>query len=379
MKIRAVVLDLTGEAMDWLDQHGDEEHLELCEVLTLDEDSPIPLSDLNMYDNWDILLVFERGVRDRVAQILKHIGIRGDKVIYPLDEIEGSLYEKKKLSTYIFDDGIGSIIDYISHRKTGDKYSMVSADGISYVNVSTDNVILPEMIMTKRNWAWEDMELFHMLSREYFTFDKTQNIFCDIGANIGTTCIYFKKKLDKNIRILAFEPSHENYKLLKINALLNDIDISEDQMINVGLSDRNETVPISYNLKNPGGSSVLSVESDIKEDVNLVSFDDYLCKSAIDPGEIKYIWIDVEGYEARFLAGARKTLEQINVPVFMEFIPRFYSARKSEFDLLMREIENNFRYFICKDEIGLGKQPVDRLRKEQDNIGLAWDLFLLKE
>ncbi len=379
MKIRAVVLDLIGDAMDWLNLHGDEEHLELCEILTLDESSPIPLSDLNMYDNWDILLVFERGVREKIAQILKHLGIQEDKVIYPLDEIEGSLYKNKELAAYIFDDGIGSIINYVSHRKSGDKYAMVSADGITYVNASSDNVILPEMILTKRNWALEDMELFYALSQEYFSFDKTQSIFCDIGANIGTTCIYFKKKLDKSIRILAFEPSRENYKLLKTNAVLNDIDISEDLMINVGLSDRNETVSISYNLNNPGGSSVIFKESDVKEDVKLVSFDDFLSDNAIDPKEIKYIWIDVEGYEARFLAGARKTLKQINVPVFMEFIPRFYSDRKNEFDLLMREIENSFRFFICKDELDLGKQPVERLRKEQDNIGLSWDLFLLKD
>ena len=379
MKVKAVVLDLTGTAMNWLDIHGNEEHLELCEILTLDNRSPIPLQDLNNYDNWDILLVFEQGVRDKVRQLLWHIGVPDNRVLYPLDEVEGSLYDNRSLSTYIFDESIGNLLAYISKRKSDEKYAMVSSDDLTYINVSTDNVILPEMLISGRNWAYEDMVLFYKLSNKYFQFENDQIFFCDIGANIGTTSIYFKKKIDRDISIMAFEPSSENYKLLRINALINDIDISKHMFINEGLSDRRENIIISYNSSNPGGSSVIKNIYDIKEEAHLVSFDEYLRENSIDPKSLKYLWIDVEGYEARFLAGARDTLERINIPVFMEFIPRFYMERQDEFDMLMNEMERHFQYFICKEELDNGKQPIGRLRQEQYNKTLSWDLFLLKE
>ncbi len=379
MKVRALVLDLTGNAMEWLNSHGNEEHLEICEVITFDDDSPIPIWDLNKYDCWDYLLVFENGVTDKVKQILNHAGISDERIIFPLDNAENSMYDKRAVTTYIFDENMKLILDYISHRKSGEKYTMITVEDLAYVNVSTDNVILPEMILTGRNWAYKEMKLFYALASKYFKFDDKQNIFCDIGANIGTTCIYFKKKLDPDVRIMSFEPSLENYKLLRINALLNDIDVSLHGFHNLGLSDKTGKASISYNLNNPGGSTLISGHKGKTEDICLVSFDDFLGKNGIGPEEIKYLWVDVEGYEGRFLAGAGKTLEKMNAPVFMEFIPRLYSGRKDEFELYINELEKNFGYYICADFPDAGKQPVSNLKNVKDNIELSWDLFLLKE
>lgn len=377
-RIKAVVLDLVGYAMDWLNAFGNEDNLELCEIITLDESSPIPLWELNNYDNWDYLLVFENGVNERVRHLLEHIGIDEKRVIYPLGDVGGSLYEHRFISSYIFREYIGKMLDYYSHRKDGEKYAMVSVEDMSYINVSSDNVILPEMIRTEKNWAYDDLKLFHRLSHEYFEFDDTQDIFCDIGANIGTTCIYFKEKLDRDVCIMAFEPSSENYKLLKVNFMLNNIEIVDHMLVNKGLSDKKSVAELSYTPYNPGASSLLAYGSDAKEMVELVSFDEYLEENNVDAARLKYLWIDVEGYEARFLAGANKTLDCINVPVFIEFIPRFYMGKEGEFDLLMSELKKHFQYFICKDELDKGKQSIDRLRKEQNNFELMWDLFLFK-
>ncbi len=376
--ISAVVLDLTGNAMEWLDDHGNEDHLEICELITLDDNSPVKIWELYDYDNWDVLLVFEKGVRERTQNLLDKIGINSASVIYPLD-VEGSLYDNREISAYIFDDNIRRTLEYVSHRKSGEKYTMVTADGLAYVNASTDNTILPVMLNSRKNWAAKEMSLFYSLSYEYFSFSDEQEIFCDIGANVGTTCIYFKKKLDENITILAFEPSTENFKLLKINALLNDIDISMHLFINAGVSDRSEDAVISFNPINPGGSSIVNDNSDIKEKVTLISFDDFLTDNNVDISRLKYLWIDVEGYEARFLAGARRTLKQTNIPIFMEFIPRFYAAKSGEFELLINELEASFRYFICVQHSDAGKQAISVLRDYQNDDSIEWDIFLLKD
>ena len=55
-KIKAVAFDLTGGALDWLNQFADEDHMDLCEIITLDDDSPIAIADLPMYDNWTFFL-----------------------------------------------------------------------------------------------------------------------------------------------------------------------------------------------------------------------------------------------------------------------------------------------------------------------------------
>lgn len=378
MKVKTVVLDIVGNALEWLDQYGDEDHMEVCEILTLGEDSPIPVWELNNYGGWDYMLVFEAGIREYVNRLLRELDISDDKVLFPLD-ITGSLLENRHLSCYIFGDYIRNILRYLSYESDGGRYAVVNIPDFTYINVSSDYVILPAMIKDQKNWSESDMILFHALSCEYFDFNDKQDIFCDIGANIGTTCIYFKKKLDPDIKILAFEPSKENYKMLVANALLNDIDITGHRFVNKGLSDVCTSAYLNYNPTNPGGSFLDSKISENTDKIELITFDDYIKENSIDPGRLKYLWIDVEGHEARFLAGASETLSQIKAPIYMEFIPKFYHDREGEFDLLITELGKHFSSFICAQDPGRGKLPIESLYKERNNLSLQWDLFLLKD
>ena len=373
-KIKAVAFDLTGDALEWLNQFADEDHMELCEIITLDDDSPIAIADLPKYDNWDILLVFENGVRSQVEILLNKIGISRDRIVYPKDMED----KNAVIASYIFKGEIRKLLRYYSYRPEGYKYGMSYADGFTYVNAVTDDVILPRMIFDRVNWAKDDMENFHRIAHEHFTFNKEQVLFCDIGANIGTTCIYFKKKIDPDVKILAFEPSEQNHRLLRVNALLNEIDENDCTFVKKGVSDKTCSASFSYDPENPGGSSVVLEGSDVLDKVELISLDDFFESSELNPQMIKYIWIDVEGFEARLLAGAHNIIKQINVPIFMEFIPRFYSQKEGEFEFLMKELESQFNNYICMQEIEKGIQPISCLREEQNNNSLEWDLFLLK-
>lgn len=377
MKIQAVVFELTDIAMQWLDVNGNEEHMDICEVITLGDDSPIPIWELVLYDNWDILLVFERGVRLQVESILVKSGIDLKRVIYPLD-IEGSMVEHIDMAFYIFKEDMRRLLKYASYRREGNKYAMVSADGLSYVNASSDNVILPEMVKSGTNWARNEMELLFRLSNEHFRFEKKQDIFCDIGANIGTTCVYFKKKLDPDIKIIAFEPSPENYKLLKINFFLNDIDPNDHHIVPFGVSDEDSMGMVEYNPVNPGGTSVSRDSYGSGDEIRLIRFDRYIEENDIDVERIKYFWVDVEGFEARFLKGASDTLKRSNAPMFMEFIPKFYAERPDEFELLINELSSQYTSFICAQDRGSKKQPISVLRDKQNDMSLEWDLFLIK-
>ena len=165
-KIKAVAFDLTGNALNWLNQFADEDHMELCEIITLDDDSPIAVGDLPKYDNWDVLLVFENGVRDQVETLLDKIGIPKDRVVYPMDMED----KNASIASYIFKGAIRELLRYYSYRPEGYKYGMSYAEGFTYINAVTDDVILPGMIFDKANWAREDMENFRKLAHEHFTF-----------------------------------------------------------------------------------------------------------------------------------------------------------------------------------------------------------------
>ena len=161
-KIKAVVFDVTGNALKWLDQFGDEDHLELCEVITLEDDSPMPISDLPLYDNWDILLVFENGVRDQIDTLLSKLNIPRERVIYPMD-IET---EDVVLSSYIFRGPVRRLLRYFSYRLEDYKYALSSAEGLTYINAASDNYILPGMIFEQSNWAKDEMVNFCRMAKE---------------------------------------------------------------------------------------------------------------------------------------------------------------------------------------------------------------------
>ncbi len=377
-KIRVAVFDLTYGAKEWIEKFCNEDHMEVCEYITMDEDSQIQITELPQYDNWDYLFVFEMGFRDMVKELLTRLVIPEEKIIYPLD-METTLPENYSIYMYLFKDMAYRLAKYRSFREDGEKYVVASTDNLYFMNLSSDDSILPTTYLGGDVWAQDEMRLFHELSNKYFEFDDKQDLFCDIGANIGTTCIYFRRNLDSKVSILAFEPSQENYKMLQINAILNDISMSENTFVPMGLSDETAEGIITFNPDNPGGSSLLNNGVGKQEKILLTTFDDYLEQAGIDPSRIKYLWVDVEGYEARFLKGAEKTMARINAPVFMEFIPKFYKNKSEEFDLLMKEIEKHFVSFICAQFPQEGKIPVKRLWEEQDNENISWDLFFLKE
>ena len=161
--------------------------------------------------------------------------------------------------------------------------------------------------------------------------------------------------------------------------MLNGIDPDDHYFVRKGLSDVCAGGSLNYNPENPGASSLSVGGEGTKEDIELVTFDSYLNDNSISPDAIRYMWIDVEGYEARFVAGAHETLSRINVPIFMEFTPRFYTGREGEFDLLINGLKEHFRSFICAQDPGRGKMLIERLEEEKNNETLQWDLFLLKD
>lgn len=257
------------------------------------------------------------------------------------------------------------------------EYGMVSVEGLSYVNYATDTLIMGSMYNTGKNWACDDMLRFYELSREYYPSKAGRGLFFDIGANIGTTSIYFKKKIDKDIQIIAFEPSDKNYKMLDINMRLNDIDGEDFCLEKMALSDQEGECAFSYDEYNSGGSGLVFEKSLCNETmVKTISLDQYVVKNSIDVSKIKYFWVDIEGAEPLFLRGAEKTIKESAAPMVMEFSPAKYKAN-GEYMNCVDLLCHLFDSFIYMHDDNKNIHPIDVLYRYEDAVQQV-DLFLIR-
>lgn len=374
--IKVVMLDTYGVGMSWLDQFS--ENVELSEIVTLDGSEGVSISDLMDYEGWEYLLVFlpeDEPLKQMMQGVLEKCGIPGERVIYPMDLL--SLMDHKAASYCMFNDTIRKMIAYLENR-TASQYITCTANELSYIGASSDLVIMRKMHLTGENWAKDDLIHFQKLAGRYYHFTEQQTLFCDIGANIGTSCIFFKKKLDPDVKILAFEPMPPIYKCLKINMILNDIAPEDYTLVNAGLSNRNDTQTMSYRANNPGSSNYVYAGASLYE-TNILRFDDYLAENQVKKECIKYLWIDIEGFEALFCEGATQTLGAIDVPIVMEFTPEALCEHNT-FDILIDFLNMHYRAYIRLDDETDTIHPIEELRKyKAREEWVQFDIFLLKQ
>lgn len=379
-KFKIVMMDLIGIGMEWLDRHAERIELEELVSPSGNLEGTISLETLSGMEGWDFLFIFSgEEVKDDLRKLLHLFGIPEDKVMYPLEA--ASLLEHGREAAYMFDDQNRRIAEYLElHQRQSFSFAEVEG-GVMYLGRSTDVCIMNYMYATGKNWALDDMMKFHELSNRYYSFSDGQDLFCDIGANIGTTSIYFKKRIDESVRILAFEPMPDTFRLLGKNMQINDVPESEFRLANIGISNEGSEQTFYYNPKNPGASSFTNDDDAyISFSMRTVRFDDYLKENGIDPHEIKYLWVDVEGFEWAFVAGAKETLREINVPLVMEVTPRLLRDQKKQ-ETFLADIGELYSRYIVMDEEKIVEHPIDELKTFLDNDGNEYqsDLFFLKD
>lgn len=144
---------------------------------------------------------------------------------------------------------------------------------------------------------------------------RNASVILDIGANIGTTSLYFAS-MNQQAQILAFEPHPQTFARAKENVELNlfkNIDL-----VNIGLGEKKEKVKLyEVNVNNPGMNRILQVEKDYPFKLIAVEkLDDFLQDKNI--AEVNLIKLDVEGFEISVLKGAEKTIRANKPLLFIE-------------------------------------------------------------
>ena len=221
----------------------------------------------------------------------------------------------------------------------------------------------------------EEIRTFLMLSQRYYGITPdSKGSFLDIGGNIGTTSIYVSKCCPA-LDVLAFEPDPDNSKIFRINCILNN---SNAALYNIALGERNTDVSLALSDNNMGDHRILnaSLEARRKKTVCMRTFDTWLEEH---PQTIKYIWMDVQGYEGFVLEGMQKALDMQTSPIWMEFCPQMLRESGS-FESLLFVLQRYFSSYIDRHNPNK-EHTIDKIIELADSLtgDKATDLFLIRK
>lgn len=260
--------------------------------------------------------------------------------------------DNARIFRYQLVDQMRGIIPYLS----------VECEGLAFLYNKTDLMIPEFMYFYQTVWSKYEMEFFWQSAPR-----RQGGIFMDVGANIGTTSIYFRKKIAQELSYIAFEPVKENYRVLKANCVLNDC---EDIVVeNLGISDEESIKGIHVLDVNYGGSRITD-EEDAKEFCKTVTLDGYIKENGINPKDISYIWLDIEGHEANAIAGARELLMASDASLFMEYNAAEYRSN-GKIESVLCDLGSIYHSFLCYEQYAAGNtdiRHIDELAKLADEM-----------
>ncbi len=269
------------------------------------------------------------------------------------------------------------------NQNNNNEYALIhNTDGLFFLGGGLDYLgVMGSMVREGITYATFEMCEYERLTKLYSKGSNNDaDIFVDVGLNIGTTSIYFKRILDTDIRIIGFEPDYKMYKMVKANFILNDIE--EGYGINhLGLGEKRGRMELYQHPENPGGNSLINSPTEIKEEVDIYTLDEYIAENNIEPQDIKYLWIDTEGYEPYVLFGAEKLMSSILCPVYIEFNPQVYRTINGLYKKYVEFLKKFFSGYISVQEAKIGEgviHPIDDLDIYEDYQVQYGDVVLIK-
>ena len=374
---KVLIWDSTGDSQKWCETHLEKNEVEVVATITPLE--PVPKILLEN-DAWDWLLIFEKKMRSLFDTTIQALKLPVKKIIYALDANSWS-QNPKAIYTLLKESARGWM-----HRKflfnscrELNTFFTCTVEDLSYIATSADPFRMPHMFINRVNWASNDMKRFHELAQKYYHIDDSAGYFLDLGANIGTTGLYFLKKLTPNLRLLAFEPDRENYKMHRLNMILNDLD-DITYLVNCGLGNEVNELTLYSNGANPGQIGFIKLKNSKPiSTVKVIPLDAFIAANKIPAHDVKYIWIDTEGFEAKVLLGAKNLLKENPAPIFMECNLKAWDE-SGHFEDMMTLLSESYSHFVhfYKGEKLYPLEALRTMERPNNDLGQIGDIFLIK-
>lgn len=156
---------------------------------------------------------------------------------------------------------------------------------------------------------------------------KPGDTFFDIGSNMGFFALYAAQITGAKGKVYAFEPTPVIYKRLTENIAENNF--SNVQAENFGLSDAKGSLQLFIAEEGKDGWNSFAKEKEGQQSIQVPvdTLDDYVAKTNVDTAKIRFIKIDVEGWEIPVVKGGLKTINaHDDIILMMEFTESNSSA-----------------------------------------------------
>jgi len=162
------------------------------------------------------------------------------------------------------------------------------------------------------------------------------DLFIDVGANFGMHSFEIREKFN-DIKIYAFEPNKFLVSIMKKTIRRTQKQI---KIINVALGNKNENSTLHLNYFSTGFSSINNYENlNISLPIKVQKLDTFNFYKNFSNIGIK---VDIEGFEANFLKGAKNTLQYVNwIIIELDNSKLIYSESSVEKCVALLK-ENNF-------------------------------------
>ena len=195
---------------------------------------------------------------------------------------------------------------------------------------------------------------FFGLTNRYPEFFREGNII-DVGANIGYTATVFARAITSDFQVYAFEPDPQNFDSLRQIVSLNKL---QEKVVPVqaAVGETKGAIQLWHNKNHHADHRIATrkfqTEIDLEKvsTVDLWSIDSFVV-SELKNADVKFIKIDVQGYEFAVCLGMEKTLTaNPNAVVALEYMPESIEELGFEPEQILQFFQDKkyFSYIIEK-------------------------------
>jgi len=243
----------------------------------------------------------------------------------------------------------------------GGVYAVSEHEEENYV-VRTSDKVIGKLLYCRGDF---DLQKFirsmHIIDEERGTGKR--KLLIDVGANIGPICIPAVRRGYVE-RVIAFEPDPENFRLLRINAILNGVeDRIESHQIALGAS--HGVAQLIHNNTNHGDHRIETggCSTEGGSVVQVRCLDDYW---STEKDIESILWIDVQGFEAHVLKGAQKAFSE-RCPLVLEFTPKDLNQNGTFNDLISLLTRSDYSIFFDLEH----STPLKMALNQENLVALA--------
>ncbi len=183
------------------------------------------------------------------------------------------------------------------------------------------------------SFIWQFREIFFEQIYK-FTADRPDPVIYDCGANIGTSCLYFKI-LYPNARIKAFEADPNIFAAFQKN--MKDNNILDVEVFNKAVW--HSSGKVRFGVDGADGGAIDQTDGAIIQ-VETIRLGEWLAKEE----QVDLLKIDIEGAEYEVIADCRDALKKVR-NLFIECHSRSHREQKLD-QILALLTRNGFRYYL---------------------------------